>query len=341
MNSKLSLRFLCALCCLFTTSFLTSVFAQEVCKNEIGYSVNDTEKRYEIINGTGLRAVAEMLNTGTAVYKTVYLPNGIYDLYDEERTNRTNGVTISASDVTLIGESHDARIIGLFKGIKGSTINLRGDNIIVRNLSIESTVPTLRGVAPALAASGDNIFFDKVKLIGGQDTYVGGSNKPEGCRKLFHECIIVGTVDFICNGGANTLDYFLRCDLQLKEGGVIAAPQGMAYFRDCTVSDYPGYKTADNKFSLARPWRTTGKAFFINTTFNVMPTWGFTGMGGGVFKSENAGTTGNLNVATGTLFEIVNPPQDPQPLQMSEEDIKKLSSISDICGPILATLVSE
>ena len=306
-------------------------------ESEVGYSLNDVEKRYDVTTWFGLRTVANMLNTGTAVYKTVYLFDGVYDL---SHVSGAHGVLISAAGVTLLGESHNARIIGLFEGIGGATVALSGNNTIVRNLSIESTVG-LRGVAPALAASGNNSYFHNVRIIGGQDTYVGGSNNDAGSRKLFHECIIVGTVDYICTTGGNTVDYFLRCDLQLKEGGVISAPQGQLYFRDCTVSDHPGYRTANNAFSLSRPWRDTGKAYFINTTFNIIPANGFVGMGGGFFPAGSSGTVGNVRASNNTLFNIVNPPQDPAVQPISEANINRFSSIYTMCGATLAAFVTE
>ncbi len=314
-------------------------------ESEIGYSVNNTEKRYEISTSFGLKTVADMINKGTAAYKTIYLPNGTYD-FGVVEGGYLNGFTISASGVTLVGESQDARIIGLFGGITSSIMNLTGDNITVRTLTLAASdgdkLVGLRGVSLAAGTSGDNIFFDRVKLIGGQDTYCGGSNKDAGCKHLFYECTIVGTVDFICSGGDKTVDYFLRCDIQFREGGVMSAPMGQVYLRDCSISDFLGSaKSANKAFSLGRPWRDTGKVFAINTTFNILPDYGFVGMSGGVFPAGSAGTAGNLNPANGTLFEIANPAQDPQPLPMTEATINTYTSIYTMCGPTLAALTSE
>lgn len=305
-------------------------------ESEVGYTENEVEQRYDIGTAYGLKTVTDMINKGTAIYKTIYLPNGIYDLGDIDGSYQ-HGITLSAPNVILLGESLDARITGKYRGVTSSVVEIKGANTVVRNLTIENLVGD-NGVAPALSTDGDNLLFDKVQLISWQDTYVGG-----GAPHLFHECIIVGSVDFICNGGA--VDYFLRCELQFqyrKSGGYISAPQGKTFFRDCRVTNAPANTTSmSGNFSLARPWNAdTGQAFFINTIFDIVPNLGFVTMGGKDFKAGSFGSIGNIKESDGTLLTFNNAPTTPD-YTMTEQDIETYSSVYGICGATLAALVSE
>jgi len=303
---------------------------------EIGYTKNETEQRYDISTAFGLKTVVNMINDGTAVYKTIYLPNGTYNLGDVDGSYQ-HGISLSATNVTITGESHNARITGKYYGVTSSVVEVKGANTVIRNLTIESLIGD-NGVGPALSTGADNILFDNVQIIGWQDTYVGG-----GGTHLFNECIIAGSVDFICNGGENTVDYFLRCELQLqyrKNGGYISAPQGKTYFVDCRVTNVPSNATTMNgSFALARPWRETGQAFFINTVFDIMPNYGFVTMSGNKFPEGSSGSIGNIKEADGTLLEDFANDANTPIYTLTETDITTYSSVYGMCGSAMASLV--
>ena len=302
-----------------------------------GYTENAADNRYDITTPFGLKTVINLLNANTAKYKHVYLHDGDYYLGDVDGSYQ-HGFTLTATGVTLEGESRAARITGIYRGVTSSVVELKGNNTIVRNLTIESLLGD-NGVGPALSTGADNLFFDNVAIIGWQDTYVGG-----GGKHLFHECTILGSVDFICNGD-NSVDYFLRCDLQFqyrKNGGYITAPKGKSYFRDCTVSDVPTNAISLNyNYSLARPWSAdTGHAFFINTTFAIVPNYGFVTMGGSDFKAGQYGTAGNLRQSDGALLTFNNASTTPY-LELTDAQVQAYSSVYGICGSILAALAAE
>lgn len=306
-------------------------------ESETGYAENVTEQRYDISTPFGLKTVVAMINEGTAAYKTIYLPNGTYDLGDVDGAY-LHGISLTAPNVVLVGESHQARVTGKYYGVTSSVVEIKGANTVVRNLTIESLVGD-NGVGPALSTGADNILFDKVQIIGWQDTYVGG-----GGRHLFNECIVAGSVDFICNGGENTVDYFLACELQIqyrKNGGYITAPQGQSYFNGCRVTNVPSnVATSNGNFTLARPWRETGKAFFLNTTFDIVPNFGFVTMSGNVFPKGSCGSVGNLKEADKSILSFSNDLNTPV-YEMTEADILRYSSIYTMCGEQLSALVAE
>ena len=305
-------------------------------ETEVGYVVNEETQSYDITTSYGLKTVVKMLNDGTALYKKIYLPNGIYDLGDIDGSYQY-GVSLTADNVIIEGESHESKITGKYRGVTSAVVQIKGANTVVRNLTIESLVGN-NGVAPALIADVDNILFDNIKIISWQDTYVGGTG-----RHLFNKCVVVGSVDFICNG-ANAIDYFLHCDLQLQyrnNGGYITAPQGKTYFRDCIVSNAPdNAQTMNKNFSLARPWRETGHAFFINTIFDILPKYGFVTMSGNLFQTGCYGTIGNVNVAKQSIVAFDNDASIPVNA-MTQEEVEMYSSIYKICGSKLASMASE
>ena len=305
-------------------------------ETEVGYVVNEVTQSYDITTSFGLKTVVKMLNDGTALYKNIYLPNGTYDLGDIDGSYQY-GISLTAANVVIEGESHESKITGRYRGVTSAVVQIKGANTIVRNLIIESLVGN-NGVAPALIADADNILFDNIKIISWQDTYVGGTG-----RHLFNKCTVVGSVDFICNG-ANAIDYFLSCDLQLQyrnNGGYITAPQGKTYFRDCVVSNAADNTTTMNKnYSLARPWRETGHAFFINTMFNIIPNYGFVTMSDNVFQTGCYGTVGNVDVNEQSILTFSNDASTAVNA-MTQEEVEKYSSIYNVCGSKLASMISE
>lgn len=306
-------------------------------ENNIGFIENADDQRYEISSSFGLKTVIDMLNKGTATYSTVYLPDGNYDLGDFDGSY-LHGISLTASNVVLLGESHNARITGTYYGVTSSVVEIKGSNNIIRNLTIENLLGN-NGVGPALNTGGTNLLFDNVKIIGWQDTYVGG-----GGPNLFYNCIIAGSVDFICNGGENTLDYFLKSELQFqyrKNGGYIAAPQGKVFFIDCLVTDVPtNTNSVNGNFSLARPWRETGKAFFINTKFDIIPNYGFVTMSSNVFPKGSCGSIGNLKMSDNTVLIFPNNEGTPY-YEMTENDIATYGSVYKMCGKTLSDLIFE
>ena len=76
-----------------------------------------------------------MLNANTGKYKQIYLYDGDYFLGDVDGSYQ-NGITLSATGVKLEGESLAARITGIYRGVTSSVVELKGNNTVVRNLTI-------------------------------------------------------------------------------------------------------------------------------------------------------------------------------------------------------------
>lgn len=170
-------------------------------------------------------------------------------------------------DVVIMGESRENTIItfndhaninnmGTFRTY---TLQIRGNNITLENLTVENNAEPL-GQAVALHTEGDKLVFKNCRFLGNQDTqYLGG----EGNRLYFKDCYIEGTTDFIF-GGATA--WFEKCDIFCKKNSYITAastPKNKEFgliFNKCKIS------VDENVTSmyLGRPWRAYAMTVFMN-----------------------------------------------------------------------------
>ena len=217
-----------------------------------------------------LRALADANQTG---HKTIYLPNGIYDLGALTLT------AIEADGIRIIGESMEGTIIRnkpdyrLESISKTATLRIADDveGTVLQNLTIENALDYYannNGRAVCLWDQGTKTICKHVRLLSHQDTYY--SNK-EGGLKYFEDCEIHGTVDFICGDG-NV--YFNRCLLYCERRGQgsagadyitasNAAETDKGYvFESCTI------KSECPIVSLGRSWNNYPKCVFLRTTID-------------------------------------------------------------------------
>lgn len=230
--------------------------------------------------------------TASSPYE-IFIQNGTYDLGTDINTQ--------VKDYThLIGESRDGVIIKNSPAVEGlgTTATLQtGSNVSIKNLTLKCRAPwsgsAERGVC--LWDKGTNNTYENICLDGLQDTYY--SNGAAGMTCTFTNCIIRGTVDFICGSGNIT---FNNCNLQLavSHSGstpIIAAPATYTsetagfVFNDCTIdkvpddyevgcTDHPATTISNvSDYHLARAWYAgngtdrTPRVSFNNTTYNVTP----------------------------------------------------------------------
>ena len=218
-----------------------------------------------------LRALADANTTG---HKTIYLPNGLYDLGELTLT------AIEADGIAIIGESMEGTIIRnapdyMLESIsKTATLRIANDveGTYLQNLTIENALDYYKnnnGRAVCLWDQGTKTICKNVRLLSHQDTYY--SDKP-GALKYFENCEIHGTVDYICGDG-NV--YFKNCLLYCERRGqgnegadYITANKASGYddkgyvFEGCTI------KSECPIVSLGRSWRNTPRCVFLRTTLD-------------------------------------------------------------------------
>ena len=217
-----------------------------------------------------LRALQEANKAGN---KTIYLPNGVYDLGELALT------AIEANNISIIGESMEGVIIKnapdyRFESInKSATLRIaKGvEGTYLQNLTIQNALDYYKddnGRAVALWDQGTKTICKNVRLLSYQDTYY--SDCPGGL-KYFEDCEIHGTVDFICgDGNVYFKNCLLYCEKRSKDGSGSdaltasgAAKDDKGYvFENCSV------KSECPVVSLGRSWKNNPKCVFLNTVLD-------------------------------------------------------------------------
>lgn len=187
---------------------------------------------------------------------------------------RLRGLGRRPQDVVIVWSDGARTAGGTFKS---ATANISGDDIRVENLTIQNDYwlqrPDQPSQAVALAVTGDRNVFERVRLLGHQDTLYAGSKAKcdaRGCgtsRQLFRDCYIEGHVDFIF-GDAKA--YFQRCKIHaLAHGEILLTAQSKStpdqdsgyVFDRCRVTADAGARS----IYLGRAWRPYATVIFMRT----------------------------------------------------------------------------
>lgn len=318
----------------FTGAYLPYFFGKALTVNW-SPTWNSTESRWEVKQGetdaeNGESLIAALEYVASQSNKTLYIPNGTYDLGTAHNTP-------VAAGMTLIGESENEVFIHNQPEAEGigvtATLQINGTGVSLQNMILKCRAPynnnqgAERGVC--VQDKGNGTRYSHVTMDGLQDTYY--SNGPEGMTAQFDDCTIMGTVDFICGNGDIT---FNNCTLKLAKphnGGnpVIAAPatyttETKGYiFNNCTIDVAPSSRgnaydcitaghssEAVTDFSYARAWYAgngddrTPRVSFRATTSSITSTanWG---------TPMNTPAGGDISVFE-VLAEIPEPTPEPE-----------------------------
>lgn len=191
---------------------------------------------------------------------------GVVDVPPEAPALRLVG---AGADLTRIVHDHyasriDPRTGEAFGTYGSATMFVRADDFHAEALTIANDAGPV-GQAVALVVDGTRASFDRVHLLGHQDTlYL----RKAGTRAWFRDCRIEGTVDYVF-GAATAL--FERCALHSIGDGYVTAPSTPEdqphgfVFRDCTLTAAPGV----TRVYLGRPWRPHGATRFDGCRFDA------------------------------------------------------------------------
>lgn len=185
---------------------------------------------------------------------------------------RFKGLGKTPQDVVLVWGDASATVGGTFKS---ASVTITGDDFQARNLTIandyhlKATVPSQ---AVALFVNGDRAVFDRLRLLGAQDTLYAGHRKCapgaacQNSRQYFRNTYIEGHIDFIFGDGKTV---FERCHLHaIAHDGVfftaqsrLTPEQDSGYvFDHARVTIDPGAKSV----FLGRAWRPYATVVFLN-----------------------------------------------------------------------------
>lgn len=201
---------------------------------------------------------------------TIRIAPGVYrgPLHIGKRGVRLIGTGARPEDVVIVNTRSSATAGSIYAS---ATTHVAGDDFYARNLTFANDweADPKRGStqAVALSVSGDRALFERIRVIGGQDTlYLAGP--PGGhSRQMFRDCYIEGHVDFIFGNGAA---YFDRCRIH---GVAHHTVMYTAQARN-TKDDGGGFVFHQSVFSagaapggvyLGRPWRPYATMVLIDS----------------------------------------------------------------------------
>jgi pectin methylesterase-like acyl-CoA thioesterase len=268
-----------------------------------------TKKKYDFIVGVdgtfkaALTAASSVSSSGDRYY--IFFPTGSYDI--GSLTGDANQMTtISIPNVSYIGEYEDS--VTIYNKSTSEAINTTATmyltssstGIYMQDLTLMNKMDyrnyvdgtlTLVGRGVALWDQGTKNIYKNVSLCSNQDTYYTGS----GIRTYWENGTIHGTVDFICGNGDI---FFNQVNLYLENrttADVICAPATSSswgyVFNSCTIDGGSNQKGA---YSLGRPWQSSPRAVYLNTTMNITPTasgWSDMSVLPGLFAEYNSMTS--------------------------------------------------
>ena len=284
----------------------------EVYNVEDFLSYDENTHYYEIApnDAAGLLLALKAVKDGDKIF----LPNGTYDLGETVLT------TISANNVSIIGESMDNTIIRnapdkTTEGIGTTAIFVNNSkNLYMQDLTLRNDLDyyAVGGTARAvcLQDKGENTICKNVKMISHQDTYY--SNKAS--KFYWEDSELHGCVDYVCGDGDvvfNRSKFVNESRAKDKKSGsvVICAPNTSEsctwgyVFLDCNIS------SLCNDFTFARSWGGKSKAQFIRTQIldNSLASDRFTiaGMNVAADKFKEYATTNSQGTITTPKSNVI------------------------------------
>lgn len=256
----------------------------------------DGSGNYDTVQAA-IDAVPEQNNQTVEIYVT----NGVYE----------EVITIPADKpkIHLIGEDSEKTIIrydnyaGKDNGVGGTigtsgsaTAFFRSDDVIIENITIENSfdesMETEGKQAVAVYAAGDRMIFNKVRLIGNQDTLFAHSG-----THYYYDSYIEGDVDFIFGGASavfeNCTIHSLDRGSDTNNGYITAASTPLGQYGFLILRSELTSDAKAGTVYLGRPWQPSSNPSAIANVVYMesylgehIKEEGWTEMGG--FQPEDA-----------------------------------------------------
>ncbi len=190
----------------------------------------------------------------------IYVKNGIYKEKVVVPSWIKNVIIVGEDAEKTILTYDDGATIGNMGTFRTYTLKIEGNDITVKNITIENNAPKGTGQAVALHTEGDRLVFIGCRFLGNQDTIYTGAERT---RLYFSNCYIEGTTDFIFGPSTALFEY---CTIHSKANSYVTAastPKEVKYgyvFKNCTLTA----ENHVNKVYLGRPWRPYASTIFLN-----------------------------------------------------------------------------
>lgn len=216
---------------------------------------------------TTIQSAVNAVPANASGWSLIYIKNGTYK----------EVVTVPANKphVSFVGQDENKTIIsynnyasktrpdGTTYGTDGSSsVFIQGSDFFAYNLTFQNSAGNV-GQAVALNVSGDRAVFEKVRVLGWQDTLYAKSG-----RQYYLNADIEGVTDYIF-GDATA--FFDQCQLHNLSGWSITAQSRTSasettgyVFNQCTITGTPSNSTI-----LGRPWRAYSRVVYLNCSMDA------------------------------------------------------------------------
>lgn len=200
-------------------------------------------------------------------WSLIYIKNGTYKEVVTVPTTKTHvsfvGQDESKTIITYDNYASKTKSDGTTYGTDGSaSVFLKGNDFFAYNLTFQNSAGNV-GQAVALNVSGDRIVFQKVRVLGWQDTLYAKSG-----RQYYLNADIEGVTDYVF-GDATA--FFDQCQLHNLSGWSITAQSRSSasettgyVFNQCTITGTPSNSTI-----LGRPWRAYARVVYLSCSMDA------------------------------------------------------------------------
>ncbi len=216
---------------------------------------------------TTIQAAVNAVPANSTGWSLIYIKDGTY--------NEVVTVPSNKPYVSFVGQDENKTIIsydnyasktkpdGTTYGTSGSaSVFIQDTHFFAYNLTFQNTAGNV-GQAVALSVTGDQAVFDKVRILGWQDTLYAASG-----RQYYENADIEGVTDYIF-GDATA--FFDHCQLHNLSGWSITAQSRASasettgyVFNQCTITGTPSDSTI-----LGRPWRAYARVIYLNCSMDA------------------------------------------------------------------------
>ncbi|KAL1202319.1 Pectinesterase/pectinesterase inhibitor 18 [Cardamine amara subsp. amara] len=247
-------------------SWLTNLDSTEVLKSKANLVVAK--------DGTGdYKTVVEAVAAApmnSKIQFIIHVKKGVYSEIVQIGSTKTN--------ITIVGDGGEATVLtgslNYQDGVKtfdSATLAVDGLGFMAQDIVIENTAGPAKGQAVAVRVSADLSVFHRCRIDGYQDTLYAHRN-----RQFYRDCIITGTIDFICGDAAAVFQY---CRIVAKkplpgQANVITA-QSREYanlnsgfsLQKCNITGSPDLAPvkATVKTYLGRPWKPYSRVVVLQS----------------------------------------------------------------------------
>ncbi|OEL21139.1 putative pectinesterase/pectinesterase inhibitor 21, partial [Dichanthelium oligosanthes] len=206
----------------------------------------------------------------SATTYVMYVKAGTYKQYVFMPRNLTNLVMVgNGATKTVITGSKSFMMNITTKDT--ATMQVIGNGFLMRGVGVENTAGAKNHQAVALRVQSEMSAFYECQFDGYQDTLYTHTS-----RQYYHDCVIIGTIDFIFSNAQvvlqNCLIQVRRCmdnqqNIVTTQGRKEKWLAGSTMIHNCTIAPHPEFESSARRLKtfLGWPWKEYSRTLYIQS----------------------------------------------------------------------------